>query len=312
MEEFFHRPVMCEEAVDSLDPRPGGIFVDGTIGGGGHSYEILRRTAPDGILIGIDKDEQALAVSELRLDEFKTRVHLVRGNFSDIKTIIKNFHIEKVHGILIDLGVSSYQLNTASRGFSFSLDAPLDMRMDRRDAVSAYDIVNDYPEDLLKRIVKEYGEEMMASKIVRAIAARRKIHPIHTTRELADLIASVIPYKGGPKKIHPATKTFQALRIAVNDELAHLKTVIADGIDVLREGGRFSIISFHSLEDRIVKHLFREAERGCICPRDFPVCTCHRKKTLRVLTRRPMMPGEEEKMLNPRARSARLRTAERV
>jgi len=312
MEGFFHRPVMCKEAVDSLNPRSGGIYIDGTIGGGGHSYEIMKRTAPDGILIGIDKDEEALAASEQRLKEFKTRVHLIQGNFSEIKVIIANLHIENVDGILIDLGVSSHQLDTASRGFSFSLDAPLDMRMDRRDALSAYGIVNDYPEDLLKRIVREYGEEMKASKIVRAITARRKIRPIQTTRELADIISSVIPKKGGPKKIHPATKTFQALRIAVNDELAHLQTVITDGVDVLREGGRFSIISFHSLEDRIVKHLFREAEIGCVCPRDFPVCTCHRKKTLRVLTRRPIGAGDEEKAENPRARSARLRTAERV
>lgn len=308
----FHIPVMLKEAVDSLDCKPSGIYVDGTLGGGGHAFEILKRTAPGGKLIGMDADEQALAEAARKLEPFGERKTLVRSNFSLLRQVLADLKIHRVNGILLDLGVSSYQLNTAERGFSFTLDAPLDMRMDRRCPLSAYELVNESPEKELARIIRDYGEERMARRIARSIAVRRRVRPIRTTAELAELIVKAMPPDMRHSRIHPATRTFQAIRIAVNDELANLKKTLEDGIDLLLPGGRFSVISFHSLEDRIVKDTFRSWEVGCICSKDIPRCICGRAPKVKVLTRRPKSPGDEELSRNPRARSAKLRTAERI
>ncbi len=308
----FHTPVMQREVIESLHLRPGGVYVDGTVGGGGHAGDILSKTAPDGLLIGIDVDDDALQAAEERLRPFGKRKILVKGNFADIHTILNNLNLKEVDGILLDLGVSSYQLKTAERGFSFSMKAVLDMRMDQSQGLSAYDIINTFPEKELEKIIKDYGEEIMAGRIVRMISARRKDAPIRTTAELADIIVNALPSRPRPGRIHPATKTFQAIRIYVNNELLNLYDAINRGVDALKKSGRFSIISFHSLEDRIVKTSFRSWEKGCICPPDFPICTCTRKAKLKVLTRRPITPDATEIEANPRARSARLRTAERI
>jgi len=308
----FHTPVMQREVIESLHCRPGGTYVDGTVGGGGHASEILRVTDPDGVLIGIDVDDDALRASEERLKPFGDRKILVKGNFADINIILDNLNIKEVDGILLDLGVSSYQLKTADRGFSFSLNAALDMRMDQSRGPCAYDIINTFTEKELVRIIREYGEEIMAERVVKMISARRKVSPIKTTADLADIIIKALPARFRSQKIHPATKTFQAIRIYVNNELLNLYDAINYGINVLKILGRISIISFHSLEDRIVKTSFRSWEKGCICPSNFPICTCHRKAKLKVLTRRPIMPHTSEINVNPRARSAKLRTAERI
>lgn len=312
MGSSFHTSVMLKEAVDFLNCRSGGIILDGTIGGGGHACEILKRTDPNGILVGIDLDGDALRESRRKLEPFRERVFLRQGNFADMKTILSSFNITAVDGILLDLGVSSHQLETATRGFSFSSDAPLDMRMDQRSGFSAYDLVNTASERKLEKIIRDYGEEFRARKIVAAISTHRNSAPIRTTRELAEIVVNVMPHQDKRRRIHPATKTFQALRIAVNDELANLHASLNDGIDLLRKSGRFSVISFHSLEDRIVKNVFRSWEKGCICPPDFPVCSCNRERKLKVITKKPISPGEAEIKSNPRARSARLRAAERI
>lgn len=308
----FHTPVMLEEAVTSLRCAPGGVYFDGTLGGGGHAYEILRRSEPDGVLIGVDADEDALAEGARRLKPFGARAVLRRGNYADIGDILSSLGIGGVNGILFDLGVSSHQLSTRDRGFSFSLDAPLDMRMDRRRPINAYDVINAFSREKLETIIREYGEEPMAARIAKAITERRARTPIRTTAELAALVVRTVPAAARRKKIHPATKTFQAVRIAVNDELAGLRRAIDAGLNVLVPGGRFSIISFHSLEDRIVKERFHALEKGCTCPPDLPVCACGRTGVLNVLTKKPVMPGEAEISRNPQARSARLRTAERI
>jgi 16S rRNA (cytosine1402-N4)-methyltransferase len=303
---------MQREVVESLRCRPGGIYIDGTVGGGGHAGEILRHTAPDGLLIGIDVDVDALRESEERLRPFGRRKILVKGNFADIDAILESLNIREVDGILLDLGVSAHQLKTARRGFSFSLNAALDMRMDQSRGLSAYDIINTFPEKELERIIKDYGEEIMASRIVKMISMRRKTSPIKTTAELADAIVKALPSPFKTKRIHPATRTFQAIRIYVNNELLNLHDAVNRGVDVLRTSGRFSIISFHSLEDRIVKDGFRSWEKGCICPPSLPVCACHRKTKLKILTRKPITPAASEIESNPQARSAKLRAAERI
>jgi 16S rRNA (cytosine1402-N4)-methyltransferase len=308
---FFHEPVLCREVLASLGCRPGGIYVDGTVGGGGHAWAILEETAPDGLLIGIDRDSDALRASEKKLQSFGRRKILVKGNFAEIGKLLINLNIEKVDGILLDLGVSSHQLDAGDRGFSFASDAPLDMRMDQDIGYSAYDLVNLSSENELRKIIKAYGEEPMAGRITRAILTKRAAVPIRTTRELADVIYHAVPAAYRQRRIHPATRTFQAIRIAVNDELSNLRTAILSGADMLKRGGRFSIISFHSLEDRIVKEAFRAAEKGCTCPPDMPVCRCEGEPRLTVITKRPEYPGTDEVDSNPRARSARLRTAER-
>jgi 16S rRNA (cytosine1402-N4)-methyltransferase len=308
----YHEPVLIREVLESLVLKPGGIYVDGTVGGGGHAQAILAATAPDGIVIGIDRDDDALSESARVLESFGTRTFLVKGNYADMKGILSRLGMERVDGIVLDLGVSSHQLETAERGFSFTKPAPLDMRMDRDAPWTARELVNTADPRELKRILREYGEELQAGRIARAIVERRKAGPIETTDELAGIIASAMPARMSHGRIHPATRTFQALRIAVNDELESLHRGIASGIDSLKEGGRFSVISFHSLEDRMVKDLFRDASRGCRCPPDLPVCACGGRPRLRVITRKPVRPGEEEVEHNPRARSAKLRTAERI
>lgn len=308
----YHKPVMPEEVVHHLKCKPGGIYVDGTIGGGGHAGEILKKSAPDGRLIGIDRDDDAIAESAKHLDALGARTVLVRGNFADLAEILSGLAIERVDGILLDLGLSSHQVDTPERGFSFMSDAPLDMRMDRSRGPAAHELVNTLSEQELKRIFREYGEELMAGKIARAVVRRRESSPILHTGELAGIVLGTLPPSRRRTRIHPATRVFQALRIAVNDELANLHRVIRDGTELLNEGGRFVIISFHSLEDRIVKNQFRAWEKGCTCPPDFPRCTCGRQPRLNVLTRKPVMPGPEETAANPRARSARLRAAERI
>jgi 16S rRNA (cytosine1402-N4)-methyltransferase len=308
---FFHEPVMCREILASLECKPGGVYVDGTIGGGGHAQAILENTAPDGLLIGIDRDSDALLASERRLQTFGRRKILVKANFADIGKLLTNLNIEKVDGILLDLGVSSHQLDAGERGFSFSSDAPLDMRMDQDSRYCAYDLVNLSSENELRKIIKAYGEEPMAGRITRAILTKRAAVPIRTTRELADVIYHAVPAAYRQRRIHPATRSFQAIRIAVNDELSNLHTAILSGAEMLKRGGRFSIISFHSLEDRIVKEAFRAAQKGCTCPPDLPVCNCKGEPKLNVITKRPVYPGTDEVDSNPRARSARLRTAER-
>ena len=308
----FHTPVMLEKVLQSLRCKPGGIYVDGTLGGGGHARAILENTAPDGLLIGIDRDDDALLESEKRLQPFGQRKILIKGNFADIGEILTNLNIGKVDGILLDLGVSSHQLDTADRGFSFSLDAPLDMRMDQSSRYRAYDLVNLSPEKELRKVIRDYGEEPMAGRIARAILAKRASAPIRTTIELADVVCRAVRRQGVRKKVPPATRTFQAIRIAVNQELSNLSTAMDAGIDQLGQGGRFSIISFHSLEDRIVKETFRSWEGRCQCPPGLPVCQCQREAKLRVLTRKPLRPEAGESETNPRARSARLRTAEKI
>jgi 16S rRNA (cytosine1402-N4)-methyltransferase len=308
----FHEPVMLEEVVQSLRCRSGGIYVDGTLGGGGHARVILERSAPEGLLIGIDRDGDAVFESEKSLQPFGPRKILVKGNFADIGNILTNLNIGKVDGILLDLGVSSHQLDTADRGFSFSLDAPLDMRMDQGSRYSAHDLVNLSPEKELRQCIREYGEEPMAGRIARAISAKREAGAIRTTAELADVVSRAVRRRGFHGKTHPATRTFQAIRMTVNQELPNLRRAIDAAVDRLRSGGRLSVISFHSLEDRIVKEAFQSGEGRCQCPPGMPVCRCLREVRLRVLTRKPLRPGADENERNPRARSARLRTAEKI
>jgi 16S rRNA (cytosine1402-N4)-methyltransferase len=310
--DVFHKPVLVGEVIASLQCRTGVVYVDGTLGGGGHAFEILRNSAPDGRLIGIDADGDAIREAQKRLAPFGDRAILVKGNFADMETTLSGMNIEKVEGILLDLGVSSHQLDTAERGFSFTLDAPLDMRMDRVRGPSAYDLVHTLSEEELEGLIRKFGEERMAGRIARAIVKRRSLSPIRTTADLAGVVAGALPGTRRPSRIHPATRTFQALRIAVNDELVNLHRAITGGMECLKPGGRFSVISFHSLEDRIVKNAFRAAEKGCICPPDLPVCACGRKPTMKVVTRKPVVPGKDEIRDNPRARSAKLRTAERI
>ncbi len=309
---FFHKPALLREAIASLSCKAGGVYVDGTVGGAGHAIGILEESAPDGLLIGIDADEDALQVAEKRLNPFSGRVTLARGNFADIGDILVGLNIYHVDGILLDLGVSSHQLDAGERGFSFSKEALLDMRMDFRQQTSAHTLVNTLPESSLAKIIREYGEETMAKRIARTIVAARKSKHIETTTELASIILSVIPNKLHGHRLHPATKTFQALRIAVNKELSSLQSALDEGIDLLRKGGRFSVISYHSLEDRIVKTSFRSYENPCICPHDIPVCNCQRQAKAKVVYRRPVTPSDAEISDNPRARSAKLRTAERT
>ncbi len=309
---IFHRPVMLKEVVESLNCRKNGVYVDGTLGGGGHAYEILEKTAPDGVLIGIDLDDEALEEAGQRLKCFGERKILRKGNFADIGSIMASLDIKHVDGILFDLGVSSHQLETARRGFSFSQEAPLNMRMDESQSYSAYDLVNNLRERDLEQIIRNYGEEKKAGRIARAIVRKREISPILTTTELAELIVRTVHYDYARQDIHPATRTFQAIRIAVNNELSRLPEAIKSGVDLLNPTGRFSILSFHSLEDRIVKKEFSFWERDCICPPRLPLCNCQHKALIKVLTKKPVRPGQSEIADNPRSRSAKLRTAERI
>jgi 16S rRNA (cytosine1402-N4)-methyltransferase len=310
--ESYHTPVLVEEVIASLHCQPGGTFVDGTVGGGGHARRILEATGPDGLLIGLDRDDDALAESERLLSSFGPRKILRKANFNRLAEILSELGILKVDGILLDLGVSSHQLDTPERGFSFSSNDPLDMRMDQNQEISAYELINHASEAELQQVIWEFGEEIMARRIARAIVRARRTSPIMTTKSLTDIVVQALPPDQRNRKIHPATKTFQAIRIRVNDELNSLEQVIPSGMDKLKDGGRFSIISFQSLEDRIVKNAFRLWTKSCVCPPGIPICTCAHQPKLKVLTAKPITPSTTEVNMNPRARSARLRTAERI
>ena len=309
--EFQHRSVLLDECIDALSIRPDGIYLDGTLGGAGHSLEICRRLTT-GRLIGVDRDEVALRAAAERLRPFADRVTTVHSNFCEINTILDGLGLDGVDGMLFDLGVSSPQLDDASRGFSYMADAPLDMRMDRGEALTASTVVNEWPQEELRRILYEYGEERYAPQIAAAIVRRRQQRPIETTLELVDVIRSAMPPQALREKQHPAKRSFQAIRIAVNDELASVSRLMHDAIDRLNPGGRLAVITFHSLEDRIVKNTMQTAAKGCTCPPEFPVCICGKKPKVRVLTRKPIVSGAQELAENPRARSAKLRVAEKL
>lgn len=308
MTEFSHTTVLKTETVDGLSVRSGGLYVDMTLGGGGHSEEILRR---GGRVIGIDQDTAALSAAKKRLAPFGEAFTAVKSNFSQIKSVLSALGIETVDGILADLGVSSPQLDEASRGFSYMQDAPLDMRMDREASFSAKELINTYDEQDIADIIHSYGEERWARRIAEFIVSARKEKEIETTMELVSIIKAAVPKSARQDGPHPAKRTFQAIRIAVNRELDVLSDVLSDAVDVLAPGGRISIITFHSLEDRIVKNAFHNGAMGCTCPKSFPVCVCGKTPTLRIITRKPVLPGKEELEKNPRARSAKLRIAEK-
>jgi len=308
---FVHQSVLLMPAVEALAIRPDGIYLDGTLGGAGHSYEIASRLTT-GRLIGLDRDEVALAAARERLKPFSDRVTLVHSNFQALSAVLDDLGIAKVDGMLFDLGVSSPQLDDKERGFSYMADAPLDMRMDRSEGLTAYDVVNTYDQESLKRILYTYGEERYAPKIAAAIVKRRAEKPIETTLELAELIRAAMPPQALREKQHPAKRSFQAIRIAVNDELTAVERMLASAIDRLNPGGRLAVITFHSLEDRLVKSAMQEAAKGCICPKEFPVCVCGRTPKVKILTRHPIVADEAELAENPRARSAKLRVAERI
>ena len=308
MAEFEHLSVLLDESVNALAIRPDGIYVDGTAGGGGHSFAIASRLI-DGRLIAIDRDEAAIAAAGKRLSPLGDRASVVRSNFSDLATVLDSLEIEAIDGLLLDLGVSSHQFDEADRGFSYRNDAPLDMRMDRRQKKSAYEVVNTYEESELKRILFEYGEEKFAPRIAARIVAEREKKPIETTFELSEIIKSAIPAAardGG----HPAKRSFQAIRIEVNGELDAIEPTIRDAVSRMRKGGRIAIITFHSLEDRIVKQAFVGLATGCTCPKSLPICVCGNKPKIKIITKKPILPSEQELRVNPRAHSAKLRVAE--
>lgn len=311
MDNFHHVSVLLNESVEALQIKPDGIYVDGTLGGAGHSSQIARRLT-SGMLIGIDRDPKALRVAEERLAPWRDRVKLVHGNFGDLESILDELGIPTVDGMLFDLGVSSPQLDEASRGFSYMADAPLDMRMNPEDRLTAWEIVNQWPRTELRRILQDYGEERYAGLIAAAIERCRAEKPIETTLELVDIIRGAMPAAALREKQHPAKRSFQAIRIAVNDELTAVERMMTVAVDHLNPGGRLAVITFHSLEDRIVKTALAEAARGCICPPKLPVCVCGRTPKVKLTPRKPITAGEEELAQNPRARSAKLRVAERL
>ena len=309
--EFSHKSVLLNETIDALQIKPDGIYVDGTLGGGGHSYEICKRLSDKGRLIGIDQDAAAIEAATERLGEFKDRVTIIRSNYCEMKRQLNSIGVTAVDGIILDLGVSSYQLDTAERGFTYREDVPLDMRMDQRQARTAKDIVNDYSEMELYRIIRDYGEDKFAKNIAKHIVQARQEKPLETTGELIQAIKAAIPMKVRAVGGHPAKKTFQAIRIELNNELGVLKDSLDDMVDLLNDKGRLCIITFHSLEDLIVKNHFRTSENPCICPKEFPVCVCVRISKGKVITRKPILPGEEELEENSRSKSAKLRVFER-
>ena len=311
MGEFHHVSVLLEECIQGLNIKPDGIYVDGTLGGAGHSSRIAALLTT-GRHIGIDRDPVALKAAGERLAPYADRVTLVHANFCEIASVLKDLEIPGVDGILLDLGVSSPQLDDGQRGFSYMVDAPLDMRMNNEDSLSAHQVVNDWSYEELRRILYEYGEERYAPQIASAICRRREQKPIETTLELVDIIRSAMPPAALREKQHPAKRSFQAIRIAVNDELGAVAKVMEDAIPLLNPGGRLAVITFHSLEDRIVKSAMAAAAKGCICPPEFPVCVCGRKPQVKVLTRKPIVSGQEELDRNPRARSAKLRICEKL
>ena len=309
--EFKHVSVLLNECIDALNIKENGIYVDCTLGGAGHSSHILKNLSKDGMLIGIDQDRDALKAAKERLKDYDN-VKYVHSNFYNIDNILTELNVDKVDGILMDLGVSSYQLDEASRGFSYMNDAHLDMRMNRDNDFSAYEVVNNYSEEDLYRIIRDYGEEKFAKRIANFIVNKRSIKPVETTFELVDIIKDAIPAKARREGPHPAKRTFQAIRIEVNSELNILNKTIEDGINRLNPGGRMAIITFHSLEDRIVKLKFKELENPCTCPKEFPMCVCGKKPLVKVLSRKGIAPTEKEIEENPRSRSARVRVVEKI
>ncbi|NLK27723.1 MAG: 16S rRNA (cytosine(1402)-N(4))-methyltransferase RsmH [Clostridiales bacterium] len=307
---FEHKSVLLEETIESLNIKPDGIYVDGTLGGGGHSFEIAKQLE-NGRLIGIDQDEAAIKAAGARLDIYKDKVTIIRSNYSNIKNVLQDLKINLVDGILLDLGVSSHQLDTPERGFSYKENAPLDMRMDTRNAKTAKDIVNGYSEMELYRIIRDYGEDKFAKNIAKHIVRMREEKPIESTFELNEAIKAAIPMKFRVNTGHPSKRTFQAIRIELNRELEVLKDTLQDMITLLKPGGRLSIITFHSLEDRIVKSCFKENENPCVCPPNFPVCVCGKVSTGKIITKKPILPSEEELQENKRSKSAKLRVFER-
>ena len=309
--EFKHKSVLLEETIDGLDVKADGIYVDGTLGGAGHAMEVCKKLSAKGRFIGIDQDQDAIIAASERLAAYK-QATIIRSNYCYMVQELAARGIHKVNGILLDLGVSSYQLDNEERGFTYRVDAPLDMRMDQRQTLTASDIVNGYEERELYRIIRDYGEDKFAKNIARHIVAARQTKPITTTGELTEIIRQSIPMKMQVKSGHPAKRTFQAIRIELNRELDVLRDSLDGMIDLLDDGGRLCIITFHSLEDRIVKTIFRKNENPCTCPSDFPVCVCGKKSKGRVITRKPILPGEQEMEENPRSKSAKLRIFERV
>ncbi|BFK86631.1 16S rRNA (cytosine(1402)-N(4))-methyltransferase RsmH [Pseudoflavonifractor gallinarum] len=311
MAEFTHLPVLLHECIEGLDIKPEGIYLDGTLGRAGHSREIAKRLTT-GRLICVDRDQAALDAAQERLGPWMDRVSLVHSNFCEIDAILDGLKIPAVDGMLFDLGVSSPQLDDASRGFSYMADAPLDMRMDQSDTLTARTVVNEWPREELRRIFSQYGEERYAGPIAAAIERRRAERPIETTLELVEVIRSAMPGKALKEKQHPAKRCFQAIRIAVNDELSSVDRMLQSAVPRLKPGGRLAVISFHSLEDRIVKNALAGFAKGCTCPPDFPVCVCGKKPVIRLVSRKPIVSGAEELEVNPRARSAKLRVAEKL
>ena len=309
--EFKHYSVLLGECIDALAIKPDGIYVDGTLGMGGHSEQIAKRLN-GGRLISVDRDERAIARAGARLAPYMDRITLVHSNFRELPRILRELGVEKVDGMLFDLGVSSPQLDESERGFSYMADAPLDMRMDESESLSAWHVVNQWPADRLRRILWDFGEERYAPRIADAIVRRREQNPINTTLELVDVIRGAMPAAALREKQHPAKRSFQAIRIAVNDELEAVSELLENASEFLAPGGRLAVISFHSLEDRIVKNAIAARERGCTCPREFPVCTCGFVQTLKSVTRKPILPSQAELDENPRSRSAKLRVAEKL
>ena len=308
---FSHRSVLLDECIEGLDIKPDGIYIDGTAGGGGHSYEIAKRLS-GGRLICIDQDDAAIAAATKRLEEFSDRVTVVKSNFSNVAEVCERLGIERIDGMLLDLGVSSHQLDVAERGFSYNADAPLDMRMDTSAALDAEIVVNTYSEDELKRILFGYGEEKFSARIASAIVAEREREPIKSTARLASIIKGAIPARAREGGHHPAKRSFQAIRIEVNKELDVIEPALRNASKLLNVGGRLAVITFHSLEDRLVKQTFADLAQGCTCPKSLPICVCNNRPTLKVISKKPIVPSEKELEENPRSRSAKLRVAEKI
>ena len=308
---FKHQSVLLEETIDNLNIQPDGIYVDGTLGGGGHAFQVCSRLSEKGHFIGIDQDAAAIEAARERLRPFGDKVTIVRSNYSDMKQVLSDLGVSRVNGIVLDLGVSSYQLDTAERGFSYRENAPLDMRMDQRQEKTARDIVNGYSEMELYRMIRDYGEDKFAKNIAKHIVRARADKPVETTDELTEIIKAAIPMKFRAVGGHPAKRTFQAIRIELNQELEVLRGHLNEMVDLLDKDGRICIITFHSLEDRIVKNIFRKCENQCECPPNFPTCVCGKKSLGKVVTRKPILPSEEELEMNPRSKSAKLRVFER-
>ncbi|MGO0905773.1 16S rRNA (cytosine(1402)-N(4))-methyltransferase RsmH [Clostridioides difficile] len=310
--EFHHVSVLLNECIENLKIKPDGVYVDCTMGGAGHSKEIVKKLSDKGLFIGFDQDKNAINTARERLSEYESRVKFVHSNFENIKEELEKIGIYKIDGVLADLGVSSHQLDEAERGFSYMQDAPLDMRMDVRCEFSAYDVVNTYTEDELSKIIKDYGEDNWAKRIAKFIVEERVNKPIETTGELVDVIKKAIPKKARIDGPHPAKRTFQAIRIEVNNELGVITKMINDASSIMNEGGRICIITFHSLEDRIVKNAFKYLASDCICPQHLPICQCDKESEVKIITRKPLLPSYEEIEVNPRSRSAKLRVAEKI